>query len=75
MYIHVYIFGIWFALINTSNITEKFFVTPNMEDHLGECGTCPYLNVATPACRMHGGCHLLAMVATAASQSCSVAPG
>lgn len=71
--VYVYTFGVRFALINTSNITEKFFMIPNMEDYLGERGTCPYLNMAV--CRVHGGCHLLAVVTTAASQSCLVAIG
>lgn len=70
----MYITGVWFALRNTKDITEKLFVTPNT-DHPEECGTCPHLNPVTPAQRMHGGCSLLAMVTIGASWSCAVALG
>jgi len=75
LYIHMHILGVWFSLRNIKTITEKLSMTPNTEDHLEECGTRPCSNPVTPACRMDGSCSLLAMVASGASQFCSVAFG
>lgn len=46
-------------------------MSPSMEGHLGECGTCLHFNMATLSPRMHRGCSLLAMGATVASEHCS----